>query len=278
MTRARYKRRLASIVGLVLGILLVAYPIVTDMAAAWRASQAISEMSSEAYRLDDPERLAQLEQATSFNANVAGLEGSIEASEILPYEQQLTWQTPYIGWLEIPKIDVSLPIYHDADDDSLANGAGHVRGTSLPVGGAPSNCVISAHSGLQTARMFDDLRRLDVGDKVSITVLSEPRAYEVVGTEVVLPEDTEHLAVYDDGRDLLTLVTCTPIGVNDHRLLVTCERCDYDPKDFEAVPASAYLNLRTVPVMLVGAMLCIPWVAGIAASRIARRGLEREGG
>lgn len=274
----RIRRRVLQVLGFALGVALLVYPLLTDILYTYEASNAITTLKSEASSAeDDPRRRVQLVQAQAYNAVLAGRDPGMERAGILPYEKQLDWQVPYIGWLEIPVINVSLPVYHGTDEETLSGGAGHVEGTSLPVGGDPSNCCISAHSGLQTARMFDDLRRLQVGDKVCVHTLGDPYAYEVCGVETVLPEETDHLGIYsEDVADMLTLVTCTPIGVNDHRLLVHCKRIAYDPADFEQIPATAYLNTRTVPPLVAGIVLLAVSSASVyAGSRLRRRRRER---
>lgn len=260
-------RRAASAIGLIVGAALMLYPLLTDVWAAHVASQAITSMES-AVDLDDEVRLEQLAQAQAYNRSISGIE---HAEGIWPYMEQLTWQTPYIGWVEIPKINVNLPAYHTASEEVLAEGIGHIEGTSLPVGGESSNCCLSAHSGLQTARMFDDVRKLEPGDKMCVHTLAEPYAYEVRDIEVVEPDDTSHLHIYEDGTDMLTLVTCTPLGVNSHRLLVHCVRAAYDPADFEKVPVEAYVNDRTAPPFLVGAAILIVSLAPVGFITSRRR-------
>ena len=265
MSKGSKRRLVLSRIGLVVGIALVLYPLLTDVIASYRANQQITHMESALP--EDAETSAQIAQAELYNRSLVG---PVDA-EPLPYEEQLTGQAPYMGWLEIPKIDVSLPVYHGTSEETLANGVGHVKGTSLPVGGVPSNCALSAHSGLQTARMFDDVRRLEVGDKLAIHVLGRHYAYRVESSEVVEPSDVSHLYVYDDGSDMLTLVTCTPLGINSHRLLVHCSRCEYDPADFATVPISAYANSRTVPPILVGLVLMSPSVMALVFGRRRKR-------
>lgn len=263
-------------VTLVLGIFLMALPVFTDMSATWQAEQVISTMESKPTWDKDPERLEQKEQAEAYNTALAFGKPKIKWSKIWKYEKQLTWQTPYIGWIEIPSVNISLPIYHGTSDEVLAAGAGHVKGTSLPVGGEPSNCCVSAHSGMQTARMFDDIRLLHAGDKICVHALSEPYAYEVVSSETVLPEEKEHLSIYSKKyKDMLTLITCTPIGINDHRILVHCKRIPYDPADFETVPASAYLNTRTIPLLVAGLAL-IAFAALVLLLERRRREKKKE--
>ena len=131
-----------------------------------------------------------------------------------------------MGSVEIPKIDIKIPIYHTTEEDVLNKGAGHLEGSSLPVGGANTHAVISAHRGLPSASLFTDLDQLKEGDHFLIHVLNETLCYEVDKISVVKPEDTSALAV-EDGQDLVTLLTCTPYGVNTERLLVRGHRVPY---------------------------------------------------
>ena len=130
-----------------------------------------------------------------------------------------------MGQLVIPSIGVNLPIYHGVSDDQLLCGVGHLPTTSLPIGGPSTHCVLAGHTGLPSAKILGDIDQLKEGDWFIIRVLGEDHAYRVTSTEVVLPTETQSL-VTQDGRDLVTLVTCTPYGVNTHRLLVHAERCE----------------------------------------------------
>lgn len=135
-----------------------------------------------------------------------------------------------MGSVEIPKINIKIPIYHTTEEDVLNKGAGHLEGSSLPVGGANTHAVISAHRGLPSASLFTDLDQMKVGDHFLLHVLDETLCYEVDKISVVKPEDTSALAV-EDGQDLVTLLTCTPYGVNTERLLVRGHRVPYVEKE-----------------------------------------------
>lgn len=137
-----------------------------------------------------------------------------------------------MGIVEIPKINIKLPIYHTTDEDVLAKAAGHLEGSSLPIGGENSHAVISAHRGLPSAALFTDLDKLKDGDHFLIHVLDDTLCYEVDQISVVEPEETNSLAV-EDGEDLVTLLTCTPYGVNSHRLLVRGHRVPYDSEEIQ---------------------------------------------
>lgn len=132
-----------------------------------------------------------------------------------------------MGYVEIPAIGVNLPIYHGTEESTLDRGVGHLLGSSLPVGGFGTHCVLTGHSGLAGQKMFSDLNLLKEGDIFFLRVLGQTLAYKVVEIYTVLPEDTGKLTI-DAGRDLCTLVTCTPYGVNSHRLLIRGERAEYE--------------------------------------------------
>lgn len=150
-----------------------------------------------------------------------------------------------MGSVEIPKIDIKIPIYHTTEEEVLNKGAGHLEGSSLPVGGANTHAVISAHRGLPSASLFTDLDQLKEGDHFLIHVLNETLCYEVDKISVVKPEDTSALAV-EDGQDLVTLLTCTPYGVNTERLLVRGHRVPYVEEEVkEEKTALSGSSLRT---------------------------------
>ena len=130
-----------------------------------------------------------------------------------------------IGYIEIPSIGVSLPIYHGTSDGVLQRAVGHLDWTSLPVGGASTHCVLSGHRGLPSAKLFTDLDRLTTGDTFALRILDEVLTYEVDQILIVEPEDVSALSI-EDGKDLCTLVTCTPYGINSHRLLVRGHRVE----------------------------------------------------
>jgi len=147
------------------------------------------------------------------------------------YEGQLdVTGTGIMGYVNIPKINVNLPIYHGTAADTLEQGIGHLLGSSLPVGGTSTHSVLTAHSGMASQKMFSDLNLIEEGDIFHVEVLDEMLTYEVVAINTVLPENTELLGIVS-GEDLCTLVTCTPFGVNSHRLLVCGSRIDYEEEE-----------------------------------------------
>ena len=187
---------------------------------------------------DDIELTAQREAAERYNAMLSGAatitEGGVSAPP-LAYAQQLT-VGGVMCYVDIPKINVYLPVQHGTDADTLENSVGHVVGTSLPVGGSSTHAVLSAHSGMASSKLFSDIDQLAEGDMFYIHVLGEVLAYRIDAINTVLPTDTRLLQIAD-GKDLVTLVTCTPFGINTHRLLVRGHRIPYTPE--QATTAAA---------------------------------------
>ena len=167
-----------------------------------------------------------------------------------------------MGSVEIPKIDITLPVFHTTEEDVLEQAAGHLEGSSLPVGGESTHAVISAHRGLPSAALFTDLDKLEEGDHFLIHVLDDTLCYEVDQITVVEPEETDTLAVVE-GEDLVTLLTCTPYGVNSHRLLVRGHRVPYVPEEVEDESTSgislhtSYLLWVAVGLAVTGAVVAV---------------------
>lgn len=225
------------------------YPTVSDLWNGYRNRQLISEYS-EAVETMEPEDFSALwEEAREFNAQhrVNSIVDAFDEEEndyVLshPYDQVLNpTGNEIMGYIEIPKINVKLAIYHGIGTDALENGCGHIEGTSLPIGGIGNHAVLSAHRGLPSAKLFTDLDQMETGDIFYITVLDEKLAYKVDQILTVLPEETDDLAIEED-RDLVTLVTCTPYGVNSHRLLVRGERTEYIEEEDTAKPGIILRN------------------------------------
>ena len=219
---------------LFVGVLLICYPFVSNALNQFEQDKVSVNQQHAVEQLEPEDLSAQKQAALDYNARL--FEGSVrvvdpfDTGENVPgnteYEQMLNLAGDGVmGRLVIPKIEVDLPIYHYTNDEALGHGVGHVVETSLPIGGASSHCVLAGHTGLPAARIFEQLDRLTVGDWFVIQVLGENHAYRVTKTEVVLPEEVDSLAIVP-GKDLVTLVTCTPYGVNSHRLLVHAERCE----------------------------------------------------
>ena len=211
-----------------LGLLL--YPLISEAVNAKYHSDIETTYTAAIADTDDVELTAQREAAQQYNAMLSGAaiaEGGASAPP-LPYAEQLT-VGGVICYIDIPKINVYLPVQHGTGAETLEKSVGHVVGTSLPVGGSSTHAVLSAHSGMASSKLFSDIDQLTEGDTFYIHVLGDTLAYKVDAIHTVLPTDTSLLQI-EDGKDYVTLVTCTPFGINTHRLLVRGHRVPYTPE------------------------------------------------
>ena len=208
-----------------LGLML--YPLVGDLLNEKYHSDVETAYTAAIADTDAAELEQQRQAAERYNTMLSGAaitEGGASAPP-LPYAEQLT-VGGVICYIDIPKINVYLPVQHGTDADTLEKSVGHVVGTSLPVGGSSTHAVLSAHSGLASSKLFSDIDQLTEGDTFYIHVLGDTLADKVDAIHTVLPTDTSLLQI-EDGKDYVTLVTCTPFGVNTHRLLVRGQRVPY---------------------------------------------------
>lgn len=211
-----------------LGLLL--YPLVGELLSEKYHSDVETTYTAAIKDTDDAELTAQREAAEQYNAMLSGAaitKGGASAPPS-PYTEQLT-VGGVMAYVDIPKINVYLPVQHGTGAETLEKAVGHVVGTSLPVGGNSTHAVLSAHSGMASSKLFSDIDQLEKGDKFYIHVLGEVLAYEVDAINTVLPTDTSLLQI-EEGKDYVTLVTCTPFGINTHRLLVRGHRVPYTPE------------------------------------------------
>ena len=228
---------LAAACGVVaLGLLL--YPLIGELMSEKYHSDVETIYTAAIEDTDDAELTAQREAAQQYNAMLSGTVAITEGGASAPplaYAQQLT-VGGVMAYVDIPKINVYLPVQHGTDADTLERAVGHVVGTSLPVGGSSTHAVLSAHSGMANSKLFSDIDQLAAGDTFYIHVLGEVLAYQVDNIATVLPTDTSLLQI-EEGKEFVTLVTCTPFGVNTHRLLVRGHRVPYTPEQ-EATAAA----------------------------------------
>lgn len=256
------------------GLFLVGRPVVLDMWEAKQAQDSISEIESTYDSMGDVAVQTLWDEAVIYNDRLLAHES---VDDLNPYAMLLSFPRPdMIAHLVIPKLSLDLPIYHGTDENTLMVGVGHVEGTQLPVGTAGGRCVLAGHSGMPNARMFDDIHLLEEGDRFVVWTLGRPLAYEVIESKVVLPEDSDEILPPEDDSDLVTLVTCTPYGVNTHRLLVTGKRCEYVEHEEEMPAPEAYVNRRTIPLIAGCVIIVVTSVAGIVGG-VARRRRNRSG-
>lgn len=216
---------------IVVGVGILLYPIISNSVNSYYNSSNINEYNNNVKSLNNNEINNMLNKAVEYNNAVATSSynnGIINYGEqykkvIKSYDNILNFENGVIGYIEIPRINVYLPIYHGDLKDVLTKGAVHMKGTSFPIGGKGTHAVISAHSGYPQQKFFDDLDNLKKGDTFRITVLNKKLEYKVIKINIVKPSDTSHTKIKQN-KDLVTLVTCYPYGINSHRLLVTGER------------------------------------------------------
>ena len=212
-----------------LGLML--YPLVGELLSERYHSDVETTYTAAIADTDDTELTAQRQAAEQYNAMLSGAATITEGGASAPplaYAEQLT-VGGVMCYVDIPKINVYLPVQHGTDVETLERAVGHVAGTSLPVGGGSTHAVLSAHSGMASSKLFSDIDQLAKDDMFYIHVLGDTLAYKVDSLNTVLPTDTRLLQI-EDGKDYVTLVTCTPFGVNTHRLLVRGHRVPYTPE------------------------------------------------
>ena len=211
---------------LLTGVSLLLYPTVSDYWNSFHQSQAIASYVEAVAEIDNTDYEKMWQEAVAYNEKLKDNSGRWTPTdeELEEYERLLNVSdTGIMGYIEIPKIKVSLPIYHGTDEAILQIAIGHIPGSSLPVGGKGTHCVVSGHRGLPSAKLFTDLDQLEEGDLFMLRVLDETLTYEVDQILIVEPSDMSSLE-FDEEKDYCTLVTCTPYGINSHRLLVRGHR------------------------------------------------------
>lgn len=246
---------------LLAGLSLLLYPLVSNYWNSIHQSQAIAAYMDDVAELDDSTYGALWEEAQNYNTSLLEDENRFfpDEEERQQYEQLLSISDDsIIGYIEIPSIDVTLPIYRGTSEEVLQVAIGHIEGSSLPVGGPSTHCVISGHRGLPSSRLFTDIDQLSERDIFTLLVLDETLTYEVDQIRIVEPDDTSLLEI-EEGEDLCTLVTCTPYGVNSHRLLVRGHRVENQKEagilritaDAMMVDSRFVAPILAVPILLV---------------------------
>jgi sortase A len=232
---------------------LLAYPTVSDYWNSLHQSRAITQYTAEVAELDNDRYAEVLEAARQYNESLLGQSNRyiLGDAALEAYEELLNvGGNGIMGYIEIPSIDCTLSIYHTASEAVLQTGVGHIPGSSLPVGGVGTHTVLSGHRGLPSARLFTDLDKLNVGDTFILHILDEVLTYEVDQILIVDPEEMDALEI-DPEQDLCTLVTCTPYGINTHRLLVRGHRVENASSSNVRVTADA---IQIEPVIVAPAL------------------------
>lgn len=223
-------------------------------------SHAIYNYTDLVSNMDDEEYQEYLEAARSYNDSLIGKSDRLHSSETekLEYQSLLAVNgSSVMGTVEVPAVDINLPVYHGTSEETLQAGAGHLEGSSLPVGGIGTHAVITGHRGLPSARLFTDLDKVAEDDYIIIRTLNEKLTYQVDTIRIVLPSEIDSLAI-DPERDLVTLVTCTPYGINSHRLLITGHRVENLADDVEAKAEARLFDSK-----IVALFIAIPILIGL---------------
>lgn len=289
--RGRLFGILAALVLVIVGTSMIAYPFVSDYLNKVQQEKVIQTQKEVVSQTPEEDLSAFMQAAMDYNARL--LSGATYVLDPFDANSQATSNEEYLsclnlngdgvmGTISIPSIDVNLTIAHGTEGDEMNHGVGHVTNTSLPVGGASSHSVLAGHTGLPSAVIFDKLDQLQVGDYFVIQVLGEEHAYEVYSTEVVLPQDTSSLGI-SEGEDLVTLVTCTPYGVNSHRLLVHAKRCDI-PQDWldrkaskkSTTPLIQSVENGTLSPTIIGILAAAAILLALAVVRLVKKQVRKK--
>lgn len=271
------------VLGISMGLIL--YPFVSNYLFENRADGIIDTVEKTADDADENQYKEDIEAAQKYNAELATghvvlkdpfVEEKLD-EDAKEYNSLLNMADGGVmGFIKIPCIDVSLPIYHGTSADILELGAGHLQGTSLPIGGESTHSVITGHTGLSSAKLFTDLTELEEGDMFFLHVMGEKLAYKVDQISVILPEEMDKLTI-ESGKDYCTLVTCTPYGVNTHRLLVRGERTEYTEDQEEEAGTevkktqSKWMEEYTKSIIISSSVLAVMLIVLLIWRRFAGR-------
>lgn len=263
------------------GLSVMLYPSVSDAVNRKHQSRAVAGYAEEVEQLSDADYQTYFDAADAYNRQLNTTPNAFYKPDLVSgYAQTLDISgTGIMGYITIPKISVELPIYHGTDEGVLQVAAGHLEGSSLPVGGAGTHAVISAHRGLPSAKLFTNLDELEVGDRFTITVLDRVLTYEVDQISIVLPTEIDQL-LPTEGMDYVTLMTCTPYGINSHRLLVRGRRIETPDKLKHIRVTADAIKIEpiiTAPIMALPLLLVLLlWLLFSTRKRKSTRGENHE--
>lgn len=255
-----------------IGLSLLLYPSVSDYWNSFHQSRAIADYAQQVADLDNETYEKLWADAQAYNKKLAGKEARyiLTEAEQEEYESLLNLSgNGILGYIEIPSLKCSLPIYHGTDESVLQIAIGHIAGSSLPVGGKSTHCVLSGHRGLPSAKLFTDIDKLAVGDRFMIRVLDETLTYEVDQILIVEPQEMDALAI-EPGKDLCTLVTCTPYGINTHRLLVRGHRVKNQSNNIRITADALQIDPMLVAPLVAAPLLLILLILLLVKTRKRR--------
>ncbi|MCH5303968.1 MAG: class C sortase [Ruminococcus sp.] len=272
------------IVLLTVGVGIIGYPFVSNYLMSQNLDSEVQSYLSSASQMSKDQYSEEIKKAKEYNKSLIGNveiadpfgdepKGDDNYNELLNVDG-----TSVMAVIEIPAIDIRYPVYHSANDDVLDRGIGHLRNTSLPIGGKGTHSVLTGHTGHSQAKFFTDLEKVETGDVFYISVLNETLAYKVDQIKVVLPSDTSQLQI-DTEKDYVTLVTCTPFGVNSHRLLVRGSRIPYNEEIKEKfksvkIEKSTWVD-EYMYAIIIGASVMFGILIVYAVVRVIRKQAEK---
>ena len=260
------------------GLSLLLYPTVADWWNKMYASHINDLYAENVSKLSDEEYEEILRKAKAYNEELLMETNRFHPSDEMheDYEKNLNVsKNGVMGVVKIPSLRVNLPIYHGVEESTLQDAIGHIEGSSLPIGGESTHTIVSGHRGLPSAKLFTDLDQMEVGDYFMFVVLDDTYTYQVDQIKIVEPNDFTYLQI-EEGKDLATLQTCTPYGINTHRLLVRGHRVDNLPDDFVNARSEAVLLNRNVVAIFVGVLLFVALGLGWIVKNIVKKRVERK--
>ena len=262
MLKNENKKKIFTRILLILGICLCLFPLVSNIIKGYYQRNAIKTYNNSVISMEDTKIEEELNKAREYNTTLheynSATKSSTNSSILQEYEDILNVGDGIMGSIEIPRISVNLPIYHGTSDEVLSSGVGHVLGSSLPIGGADTRSLLTAHRGLPNSKLFTRLDEIIEGDLFFIRVQNNTLAYKVNKIEVINPEELEKLKIKEN-EDLISLITCTPYGINTHRLVVTGERVPFDKEEYENIDKKVMsireIAFTTIPVAFLGLVI-----------------------
>ncbi len=262
-----------------IGVSLLLYPSVSNWWNSFHQTRAIFSYAENVTNIDSGAYQQLLDEARAYNAALAekGITWNFTDEEKAAYEACLNFDgTGNMGYIDIPKIRVMLPLYHGTEEAVLQTSIGHIEFTSLPIGGASSHCVVSGHRGLPSARLFSDLDKLTYGDRFTLNILNETLTYEVDQITVVEPADVDSLQI-EEGQDYCTLLTCTPYGINTHRMLVRGHRVANEDGGAKVLADALQIEPKYIaPFLAAPVLLVLAVLTSVTSDRRAKRRKKKE--
>jgi len=275
---------------ILLGIAVLVYPSLSEYLSERNSSRTTASYDDSVFQMEQAQLDALLAQAQEYNRQLtyAGMgKAPLNDDDGNPITPESYWDllnvdsTGMMGYIEIPKLNTTIPIYHGASEEVLQVGVGHLQNTSLPVGGESTHAALSGHRGLPTRSLFTDLDKMAEGDRFYIKILNETLCYTVDRILTVLPSEMEALAI-EEGKDYVTLITCTPYGINSHRLLVRGMRTSYTPQQYENEKEESTSFRENIPIqyrhLFVGivVLVAVLFMRGIVCAILKTRKRRRK--